>query len=169
MLNIYLYYWQTSLSDSSKELNYRISKTKFEFEEYFNVLNIGDAIRLSRFRTTNRYLPIETGRWRNIDRGNSYCNLCNCQKLGDEYHYVLECSSLNDKRKQLLPKYLIKRHMCCLLAYPLLFKNIYTFCAFPIHVLDSFFMQVTSLVMGKKDNEFEYNFITIYRYICICR
>ena len=23
--------------------------------------------------------------------------LCNCQKLGDEYHYVLECSSLNNK------------------------------------------------------------------------
>jgi hypothetical protein len=34
----------------------------------------------------------------------------NCQKLGDEYHYVLECSSLNDKRKQLLPKYFMKRH-----------------------------------------------------------
>ena len=63
-----------------------------------------------RFRTTNHYLPIETGRWRNIDRGNRYCNLCNCQKLGDEYHYVLECSSLNDKRKQLLPKYFMKRH-----------------------------------------------------------
>jgi hypothetical protein len=38
------------------------------------------------------------------DRENRYCNLCNCQKLGDEYHYVLECSFLNDKRKQLLPK-----------------------------------------------------------------
>ena len=38
------------------------------------------------------------------------CNLCNCQKLGDEYHYVFECSSLNDKRKQLLPKYFKKRH-----------------------------------------------------------
>ena len=59
-----------------------------------------------RFRTTNHYLPIETGRWRE----NRYCNLCNCQKLGDEYHYVLECSSLNDKRKQLLPKYYMKRH-----------------------------------------------------------
>ena len=102
--------WQTSLSDSSKALNYRIFKTKFEFEEYFNILNIGDAIRLCRFRTTNHYLPIETGRWRNIDRENRYCNLCNCQKLGDEYHYVLECSSLNDKRKQLLPKYFMKRH-----------------------------------------------------------
>jgi hypothetical protein len=33
------------------------------------LLIIGDAIRLCRFRTTNRYLPIETGRWRNIDTG----------------------------------------------------------------------------------------------------
>ena len=53
-------HWQTSLSDSSKALNYRIFKTKFEFEEYFNILNIGDAIRLCRFSTTNHYLPIET-------------------------------------------------------------------------------------------------------------
>ena len=86
--------WQTSLSDSSKALDYRIFKTKFEFKEYFKILNIGDAIKLCWFRTTNQNLPIETGRWRNIDRGNRYCNLCNCQKLGDEYHYVLECSSL---------------------------------------------------------------------------
>ena len=93
-------------TDSSKALNYRIFKTKLEIQEYFNILNIGDAIRLCRFRTTNHYLPIETGRWKNIDRGNRYCNLCNCQKLGK----VLECSSLNDKRKQLLPKYVMKRH-----------------------------------------------------------
>ena len=51
--------WQTSLSDSSKALNYRIFKIKFEFEEYFNILNIGDAIRLCRFRTTNHYLPLK--------------------------------------------------------------------------------------------------------------
>jgi len=29
--------WQTALSDSSKALKYRIFKTKFEFEEYFNI------------------------------------------------------------------------------------------------------------------------------------
>jgi hypothetical protein len=110
LLDQFVQNWQISLSDSSKALNYRIFKTKFQFEEYFNILNIGDAIRLCRFRTTNPYLPIETGRWRNIDRENSYCNLCNCQKLGDEYHYVLECSALDDKRKQLLPKYFMKIH-----------------------------------------------------------
>jgi hypothetical protein len=98
------------LSDSSKALHYRIFKAKFEFEEYLNILNITDAIRLYRFRTTNHYIPIETGGWRNIDRENRYCNLCNSQKLSDEYHYVLECSSLNEKRKHLLPKYFMIRH-----------------------------------------------------------
>ena len=96
--------WQTSLSDSSKALNYRIFKTKFEFEEYFNMLNIVHAIMMCIIMTTtNHCLPIETGRWRNIYRGNRYCNLCNSWKLGDEYHYVLECSSLNEKRKHFLP------------------------------------------------------------------
>jgi hypothetical protein len=98
LLDQFVQNWQTSLSDSSKALNYKIFKTKFEFEEYFNILNICDAIRQCRFRTTIHYLPIETGKWRNIDREIRYCNLCNCQKLGDEYHYVLECCSLNDKR-----------------------------------------------------------------------
>jgi hypothetical protein len=46
LLDQFVQNWQTSLSDSSKALNYRIFKTKFEFEEYFNILNIGDAIRL---------------------------------------------------------------------------------------------------------------------------
>ena len=36
--------------------------------------------------------------------------LCNCQKLYVEYHYVLECSFFNEICKQLLPKYLMKRH-----------------------------------------------------------
>ena len=59
LLDQFVQNWQTSLSDSSKALNYRIFKTKFEFEEYFTILNIGDAIRLCRFRTTNHYLPVD--------------------------------------------------------------------------------------------------------------
>jgi hypothetical protein len=37
LLDQFVQNWQTSLSDSSKALNYRIFKTKFEFEEYFNI------------------------------------------------------------------------------------------------------------------------------------
>ena len=104
----------TELSNISVRFFKRIKLQDFQsqirIQGIFNILNIGDAIRLCRFRKTNHYLPIETGRWRNIERGNRYCNLCNCQKLGDEYHYVLECSSLHDKCKQLLPTYFMKRH-----------------------------------------------------------
>ena len=32
------------------------------------------------------------------------------QKLGVEYHYVLECFFFNEICKQLLPKYFMKRH-----------------------------------------------------------
>jgi hypothetical protein len=37
LLDQFVQNWQTSLSDSSKASNYRIFKTKFEFEEYFNI------------------------------------------------------------------------------------------------------------------------------------
>ena len=68
-----------------------------EFWEYFNILSTPDAINLCRLRTTKHYLSIETLRCRNVDSGKRYCNICNYQKLGDEYHYVLECLSLNKK------------------------------------------------------------------------
>ena len=101
--------WHSSMFESSKAINYRIFKENFEFEEYLNILNTNDAIRFCRFRTTNHYLPVETGRWRNVDMENRFCHLCNCQKLGDEYHYIFECTSLHDERKNFLPKYYLIR------------------------------------------------------------
>ena len=100
--------WNSTVFDSSKALNYRIFKTKFEFEEYFNILNSTDAKKFCRFRTTNHHLPVETGRWNNIEIKDRICNLCNSNKIGDEFHYILECTALSDKRKELLPKYYLK-------------------------------------------------------------
>ena len=45
-----------------KSINGHNFKTNFEFDEYFNILSKFDAIRVCRFRATNRYLPIEIGR-----------------------------------------------------------------------------------------------------------
>jgi hypothetical protein len=49
-------------------LNHRIFKENFEFENYFRILEDKDIYTLCKFRTTNHKLPIETGRWNNIDR-----------------------------------------------------------------------------------------------------
>ena len=90
--------WNSVVFHSTKSINYRIFKTKLEFENYFNVLNFSEAIKLCRFRTTNHHLPIETGRWKNIERENRLCHLCNCNKLGDEYHYMFECIAFTEQR-----------------------------------------------------------------------
>jgi hypothetical protein len=57
-------------------LNNRIFKENFEFENYFRILEDKDMHTLCKFRTTNHKLPIETGRWNNIDRVNRICTKC---------------------------------------------------------------------------------------------
>jgi hypothetical protein len=52
---------------------------------------------------------IEKGRWSNILRENRYCELCQKNQIGDEYHYIFECTNLSEKRTSLLPKHLIER------------------------------------------------------------
>ena len=43
------------------------------------------------YRLCNNKLPIEIGRWANINRSLRKCNMSNSGTVGDEFHYVLEC------------------------------------------------------------------------------
>jgi hypothetical protein len=45
----------------------------------------------------NHKLPVECGRWQNIERNKRVCVLYQEQKIGDEYHYSMECHFLNMK------------------------------------------------------------------------
>jgi len=45
-----------------------------------------------RFRTLNHKLPIEKGRRENIEKSRSTCNFCNKDEIGDEFHFILECT-----------------------------------------------------------------------------
>jgi hypothetical protein len=40
---------------------------------------------------SNHRLPIEVGRWTNVERHNRLCQLCQSREIGDEFHYVLQC------------------------------------------------------------------------------
>ena len=109
LLDQFLQDWNSSVHNSPKAFNYRIFKTDFKFEEYFNILDEQNSLLLCKFRTTNHKLPIEKGRWSNIPRENRYCELCQKNQIGDEYHYIFECTNLSEKRTSLLPKHLIER------------------------------------------------------------
>lgn len=40
------------------------------------------------FRTTNRRLPVQAGRWELFELHDMKCKLCNESEIGDEYHYL---------------------------------------------------------------------------------
>ena len=53
-------------------------------------------------------MPIEKERWSIILRENRYWELCQTNQIGDEYHYIYECTNVSEKRTSLLPKHLIE-------------------------------------------------------------
>ena len=83
--------WNSYVQASPKCFNYRIFKTNFKIEPYITVLQPRSFITLPRFRTTNNQLPVERGRWENVERSQRLCNLRTGNMLGGEFHYLLEC------------------------------------------------------------------------------
>jgi hypothetical protein len=81
----------SELNQSLKDLCYGISKTTFSIESY--LVNLPRKFRTSviKWRTTNHHLPVETGRWNSTHRNARLYHLCNCNKIGDECHYLMEC------------------------------------------------------------------------------
>jgi hypothetical protein len=58
---------------------------------------------LCRFRTSNHRLAFQIDWWRKINLVNRVCNLCLSKELGDEYHYLFECTEFNHDRARLIP------------------------------------------------------------------
>jgi hypothetical protein len=71
----FLQNWNDDRQTCSKAINYRIFKDTFGFEDYFNILDEKDFDILQILVSHN--LPIECGRWQNLERENRKCNLCN--------------------------------------------------------------------------------------------
>ena len=56
----------------------------------------------------NTKLPIETGRWFNIERNERYCTLCNRNEIQDEFHILFRYDS-RYQRNIFLPSYFINQ------------------------------------------------------------
>jgi len=56
-----------------------------------------------RFRTRNHRLPIEIGNWERTPINERLFQTCN--RLGDEFHYLFECTIYDRERKQYLQRY----------------------------------------------------------------
>ena len=104
----YLQQWNSEKCNSSRGINYRMFKHDFKLENYLLKLSTKNARILCKFRTGNVKLPIETGRWFNIERGDRICHLCNSD-VGDEFHYIFNCTSLSAESNEYIPSYYTNR------------------------------------------------------------
>jgi hypothetical protein len=64
---------------------------------------------LCKLRTANHKLPIERGRYSNLPRHTRFCDICDEQEIGDEYHFLFKCPTLCDLRRKFLPRYYYTR------------------------------------------------------------
>ena len=99
--------WNSQLQNSSKGKQYNLFKDTIRREPYHTLLPKHVYIPILKFRSANHKFSSETGRWNNrrITYCDRKCTLCTTNNLGDEFHYLLECSFFSSKRKQYIPRY----------------------------------------------------------------
>ena len=106
---LYDQYFQKFYSDirtSTKLSTYNLLKNEFVVEKYITcVTNDKHRIALTRLRCSAHKLAIEEGRFRNIDRAQRKCNMCNLGCIENEYHFLLICPFYRDLRISILPRY----------------------------------------------------------------
>ena len=102
--DIYSQDWSAKLHESPSARTYILYKDALIFSKYISEIKIEKwRISLTRFRTNNHKLAIETGRWNKSPINERKCNFC--LELEDEFHFLLECKLYITLRKRILPKY----------------------------------------------------------------
>ena len=77
--------------------------TTLNLKTYLVNLSYRERGIMAKFRCRNHNLPIESGCRQNIPRNLRICELCT-QDIGDEFHYIFNCSHFEVIRKELLNK-----------------------------------------------------------------
>ena len=102
--------WHNEIQNSSRAIFYR-TISEFCFQDYLEVVTIKKFRNaLSKLRMSSHRLEVETGRWARpnaIPFAERLCKICN--KLEDEFHFILECPVYSDLRKLYVSRYYFNR------------------------------------------------------------
>ncbi len=75
-------------------------KRKAAFFEYLTYLPSTLRQRVWKFRLSDDRRPIQQRRSLGIPRDEKICTVCDSGEVGDEFHYLLNCSNENVKRNR---------------------------------------------------------------------
>ena len=121
-------------------------------------------VAMSKLLLSSHNLFIETGRWhrpRSIPREDRTCNICN--KLEDEYHFIIECSLYTDLRRKYIPR--------CYWCNPNMFTLQELFCSKNRNLILRLSTYIYKVVQLRYDNnwiyynKFQSTVVAIHRYL----
>ena len=97
----YISYWSQTLQHSQNLSFYYTFKKNYSLPAYLDLTRKNPSRKsLVKQRISSHDLRIETGRYDKIPRHERLCSLCNCNKIEDETHFLLNCpsySSITDR------------------------------------------------------------------------
>ena len=99
--------WSSRLNNSSRARFYRAVKPDFGQSKYLEIVNVPSHRRaLAKLLTSSHRLRCETGRWERpvVPYENRMCLVC-LDKIGDEFHFLLECPRHQSLRSRLISQY----------------------------------------------------------------
>ena len=91
-----------SETTSMKKKLYMNIIEEWKIADFFDQLENNDCFTLLKFRTDNHCLPVETGRYTNVEYKDRICPKCNIE-VGDKYHYLFSCHFFANERKKYIP------------------------------------------------------------------
>jgi len=102
--DIELQEWYGEVERNSLCTNYKLFKTEFKQESYLTKVDIGERIALTRYRCGSHRLPVAKERYLPLTDPH-ICPLCDKCISGDEFHYALVCTAVQEERTKFLKGY----------------------------------------------------------------
>ncbi|XP_077868890.1 uncharacterized protein LOC144359815 [Saccoglossus kowalevskii] len=104
---------ENSIYDDNKSKNhknklrtYRLLKKDYTYEKYLTVVkNPNHRSALTKLRISAHTLPIEMGRYKNIDISHRKCKVCDLDEVEDEKHFLLKCKLHQEERIKLFTEH----------------------------------------------------------------
>lgn len=108
--DIYVQDWHARLENSTRARFY-INIADFKFQNYLETLNVVKYRKsLCRLRVSSHRLEIEAGRWSKPNKTPLDDRKCiECNKLEDEFHFIIECSRYTELRNMYIKRYYWRR------------------------------------------------------------
>ena len=99
----FINHWRARIDDRGceKKLHlYAQVKKEFKIGKYLDIPSFRERQIISKLLCSSHTLRIETGRHQNIPRDERTCQLCDNNKTEDEDHFIMECPSYNQIRRE---------------------------------------------------------------------